>query len=121
MIVSILYVFAWDVFSLTLMRFFHGFGSSMVMPIAMAYAADLAPEGKEGKYMGTMNVSLFLGMGTGPIIGGYLTDYFTISAPFYAMTALVTFSLILTSARATRICWQFLSLGLPMLLAEALL
>ena len=96
MIVSILDVFAWDVFSLTFMRFIHGFGSSMVMPIAMAYAADLAPEGKEGKYMGTMNVSLFLGMGTGPIIGGYLTDYFTISAPFYAMTTLVTFSLILT-------------------------
>jgi DHA1 family multidrug resistance protein-like MFS transporter len=96
MIVSVLYVFAWDVFSLIFMRFIHGFGSSMVMPIAMAYAADLAPEGKEGTYMGTMNVSLFLGMGTGPIIGGYLTDYFTISAPFYAMTALVTCSLILT-------------------------
>jgi MFS family permease len=95
-IVSILYVLAWDVFSLIFMRFIHGMGSAMVMPIAMAYAADLAPRGKEGKYMGTMGVSLFLGMGTGPIIGGYLTDCFTISAPFYAMTALVTFSLILT-------------------------
>ena len=96
MVVSILYTFAWDFTSLVSMRFLHGVGSAMAMPIAYAYAAGIMPEGEEGKYMGTMNLALFAGMGTGPLIGGYLTDAFSLSAPFYAMGAMTALSLLLT-------------------------
>jgi MFS family permease len=94
--VSILYALAWDFTSLVTVRFLHGLGSAMAMPVAMAYAAGLAPEGQEGRYMGTMNLAMFAGMGMGPFIGGSLTDLFSMSAPFYVMGALTAFSLILT-------------------------
>jgi predicted MFS family arabinose efflux permease len=93
---SLLYAVAWDYTSLITVRFFHGLGSAMSMPIAMAYAAEIAPKGREGKFMGNLNMAMFAGMGLGPLIGGYLTDYFTLNAPFYAMGAMAALSLLLT-------------------------
>jgi len=95
-IISVLYAIAWDYTSLITIRFLHGIGSAMAMPIAMAYAAELSEEGKEGRSMGTLTMAMFAGMGLGPLIGGYLTDYFSLSAPFYAMGALAALSLLLT-------------------------
>lgn len=94
-VVSLMYVIAWDYNSLLSFRFIHGLGSAMTMPIAMAYAAELAPEGEEGRYMGTMNFAMFGGMGFGPLLGGGLTDLFDMSAPFYFMSALTALSLVL--------------------------
>jgi len=93
-LVSLLYIFAADFNQLLAFRFIHGIGSAMASPIAMAYAAELAPQGQEGKYMGTMNLAMFLGMGIGPLIGGTLTDMFSLSAPFYVMCALTALSLL---------------------------
>jgi DHA1 family multidrug resistance protein-like MFS transporter len=96
-VVSLLYVFAADFNWLLVFRFIHGIGSAMASPIAMAYAAELAPRGQEGKYMGTMSLAMFLGMGIGPLIGGTLSDIFSLSAPFYVMCALTALSLVLTT------------------------
>ena len=93
--VSLLYIISWNFTSLLTFRFLHGIGSAMAIPVAMAYAADLAPNGQEGKYMGTMNLAMFGGMGMGPLIGGSLTDMFSLSAPFYVMCAGTAISLLL--------------------------
>jgi len=95
-VVSLLYSIAWDFTSLITIRLFHGIGSAMAMPIAMAYAAELTPPGQEGRYMGTMTFAIFGGMGLGPLIGGYLSDVFTLTAPFYAMAGITAVSLALT-------------------------
>ena len=42
-VVSLLYIFAADFNQLLVFRFIHGIGSAMASPIAMAYAAELAP------------------------------------------------------------------------------
>ena len=94
-VVSLLYIIAWDFNSLLFFRFLHGIGSAATMPVAMAYAAELAPKGQEGKYMGTLNLAMFGGMGLGPLMGGSLTDMFSLSAPFYVMCAMTAFSLLL--------------------------
>ena len=94
-VVSLLYIIAWDFTSLLAFRFLHGIGSAMAIPVAMAYAADLSPAGEEGKYMGTMNLAMFGGMGIGPLIGGTLTDMFNLSAPFYLMCAGTAVSLVM--------------------------
>jgi MFS family permease len=96
-IVSVLYVLATDLNLLLAIRFIHGIGSAMASPVAMAYAAELSPRGQEGKYMGTMNLAMFLGMGIGPLIGGTMSDVFTLSAPFYVMGALTALSLLATT------------------------
>jgi len=94
-VVSLMYVIAWDFNSLLSFRFIHGLGSAMTMPIAMAYAAELSPEGEEERYMGTMTFAMFGGMGFGPLLGGSLTDMFSMSVPFYVMSGLTALSLAL--------------------------
>lgn len=101
--VSLGYSIAWNFTSLITFRLVHGLGSAMAMPVAMAYAAELSPKGKEGRYMGTMNLAMFGGMGMGPLIGGTLTDMLGTSAPFYIMSALTAMSLALTYAFLPRI------------------
>lgn len=94
---GITYTFAESIFHLILIRIFHGVGSAMIIPIAMAYIGDLSPEGKEGKYMGMLNVALFSGLGSGPVIGGVFFDAWGMNSAFYAMSALtcVSFTLVL--------------------------
>jgi MFS transporter, DHA1 family, multidrug resistance protein len=82
---------------LIMIRAFHGVGSAMIVPVAMAYMADLAPAGQEGRYMGLLNAAIFTGIGGGPIIGGIFTDLWGLSAAFYAMAALSVLALILVS------------------------
>jgi MFS family permease len=94
-IISLFYVWAPNIVALTIVRLFHGLASSMVVPVAQAYAGDLAPEGKEGTYINLFSVSMFLGMGFGPFLGGVLTEFFNMNVAFYAMTALSGIALLL--------------------------
>ncbi len=88
MVAALGYMAANDIQQLSLARFVNGVGSAMVIPICMAYAGDIAPSGKEGRYMGTINMGLFLGMGAGPVLGGALTDAFSMNAAFLALFGL---------------------------------
>lgn len=95
-VTSVLYTFVSSPESFIAVRFVHGVGSAMVMPVAMAYAILLTPEGQEGKYMGYMNTALFSGFAAGPLLGGYIYENFSIDTVFNAMSVLVFSSLVLT-------------------------
>lgn len=69
-------------------RGFHGVGSAMIVPIAMAYMSLLAPAGKEGQYMSYLNIAIFSGIGCGPIIGGLVFDFMGVAWVFYLMALL---------------------------------
>ncbi len=84
-IISILYTYATIVYELVAVRILHGIFSAMVIPVAMAYVGETSADGTEGKAMGTYNISLFLGMASGPLIGGLLHSSFGMDAVFYAM------------------------------------
>jgi MFS family permease len=92
-LVSVLYVMAARVEALILVRFLHGFTSVLVGPVAMALAADIAPPQRLGRYIGTLNMAVMLGLGVGPVLGGIIRDLFGMGAAFYTMggLALVTF------------------------------
>ena len=92
-LVSVFYVMATRVEALILVRFLHGFTSVLVGPVAMALAADIAPPRRLGRYMGTLNMAVMLGLGAGPVLGGIIRDLFGMAAAFYTMggLALVTF------------------------------
>lgn len=94
-LLALAYVASRDIYALTVSRTLQGIAAAMLVPIAMAYGGDLAPEGKEGTYLGTLNVSLFGGFGFGPFLGGVISDRFGIDASFYAMGALSLFTLLL--------------------------
>ena len=69
-IISLSYTLASNIYQLTSIRMLHGAASCMVIPIAKAYIGDLIPEGKEGTFINLFSMSMFLGMGAGPFLGG---------------------------------------------------
>lgn len=69
-------------------RGFHGIGSAMIAPIAMAYMSLLAPAGQEGRYMSYLNIAIFCGIGAGPMIGGLVYDSFGVPSVFYLMACM---------------------------------
>jgi len=79
---------ATSVGALVLIRTLHGVGSAMIVPVAMAYVGDLTPVGREGHYMGMLNIAIFTGIGSGPLIGGFFTDLWGMAAAFYVMAGL---------------------------------
>jgi len=85
---SLGYMWSDSVIHLIWVRFLHGIGSAMVVPIAAAVIGDLAPHGHEGRVMGSFGVFLFLGFGFGPILGGLVSDLFSVEAAFITMGAL---------------------------------
>jgi len=96
-VLSLGYIWAPDILSLTIVRFLHGAASAMVVPIAMAYIGEMAKSGHEGGLMGRFQISLFLGMGSGPFLGGVLNDTFGFSSAFIMMAVLtgIAFLIIL--------------------------
>jgi len=94
-LISLSYAWASNMYALTSVRFLHGIASAMVVPIAQAYIGDLIPKGKEGTYMNLFSMSLFLGIGAGPFLGGFLADTFYLNAGFYAMAGFTALALIL--------------------------
>lgn len=84
-LVGLLIPHAGSVEQLISIRTFHGVGSAMIVPIAMAYMSFLAPVGEEGRYQGYLNIAVFCGIGCGPIIGGVLADNWGMASVFYVM------------------------------------
>ncbi len=84
-----------SVSNLVLIRALHGVGSAMIVPVAMAYMGDMAKKGEEGRTMSMLNIAIFCGIGTGPLLGGIFTDSWGMESAFYAMAALSGLALIL--------------------------
>lgn len=89
------YIWSHSVVQLVWIRFLHGVGSAMIVPIAAAAIGDISPKGREGSMMGTFNVALFLGFGTGPLLGGVVLDTIGMAEVFYLMGGLSCLSLLL--------------------------
>lgn len=87
-VVSLLFLAAETVTELVSIRFIHGIASAMLMPVAQAYIADITPQGKEGFYMGVFNLSMFISLSLGPLIGGVLNARFGIDWAFISMAVM---------------------------------
>jgi DHA1 family multidrug resistance protein-like MFS transporter len=76
----------------------------MLMPVIQAYVGDITPDGKEGTVMGIFNMSLFIGLSLGPLLGGVIHDQFGMQIAFGCMglMALVGFFLSLIFLPPTR-------------------
>ena len=96
-LISLALAFSNDVPTLILIRFFHGIASAMLMPVIQAYVGDITPSGREGTVMGIFNMSLFIGLSLGPLLGGVIQDYYGMKIAFGCMglMALIGFFLSL--------------------------
>ena len=95
-LVSVAFLAVHDVESLIVIRFVQGIASAMIMPVCQAYVGDLTPPSREGAVMGMFNMSIFIGLSLGPLMGGFLNDRMGLDAAFITMGAL-TFAAFLMS------------------------
>lgn len=98
-LVGLLIPHARSVVDLIAIRGFHGVGSAMIVPIAMAYMSFLAPAGQEGRYMGYLNIAIFCGIGCGPLFGGIFNDLWGMASAFNAMAVLSFIAFVLVIRR----------------------
>ncbi len=94
-VLSLLYAASDDVFTLILLRLGHGFASAMILPVAQAYVGLITPENKEGRIMGLFNLSLYLGLSAGPLLGGVVRDWYNIQVSFMCMAVLTFIGFLL--------------------------
>lgn len=93
---SIGLMYANDPIHLIFWRLVQGLGASSHMPIAQAYLGDITPDGGEGRWMGYFNAVLFAGMGAGPLVGGIISDAYSIRSTFLFMAVLNVLALAAT-------------------------
>jgi MFS family permease len=95
-IVSLAFMFSNRVESLIAIRFLQGIASAMIMPAVQAYVGDITPPGCEGFAMGLFNMSMFLGLSIGPLIGGIISDNFSLNMSFASMGFLTFMGFLLS-------------------------
>lgn len=94
-LISFAFTFSNNVETLILLRFIQGAASAMIMPVVQAYVGEITPEGSEGYSMGLFNLSMFLSLSIGPLMGGALKDLLSIDAAFFGMGVLSCLGLFL--------------------------
>lgn len=87
-VIAQFYLRAGSVYQLTLVRMLQGLAAGMILPIVMAYVGDLAEKGKEGQTTGLLNTVFYLGLATGPFLGGILHSEFGFDTVFHVMSVL---------------------------------
>ncbi|GBC63663.1 MFS transporter [Desulfonema ishimotonii] len=84
-LISFAFLAAISVEILIAIRFVQGIASAMIMPVTQAYVGEITPEKREGVTMGIFNMSTFIGLSLGPLIGGVLNDRFDLRIAFISM------------------------------------
>jgi MFS transporter, DHA1 family, multidrug resistance protein len=84
-LISIAFIFSDTVEGLIFIRFIQGAGSAMIMPVVQAYVGEITPKGSEGYAMGMFNLSMFLSLSLGPLMGGVIHDLWHMNAAFVCM------------------------------------
>jgi len=87
-LISVFFIASTSVTSLIVIRFFQGIASAALMPVIQAYVGDITPRGREGVTLGFFNLSMFLGLSFGPLIGGAIRDSWGLQSAFAAMGVL---------------------------------
>ncbi len=95
-LISLAFIAGNSVAALIATRFLQGIASAMVMPVVQAYVGEITPGGKEGYTMGLFNMSMFASLSIGPIMGGVITDVWSMDAAFICMGLLAFLGFMLS-------------------------
>ena len=75
-------------------RVLQGFGSSMIFGTGIAILTSVFPAEKRGKALGINVAFTYAGLSAGPVIGGFLTQYFSWRSIFFLCVLLGIFIII---------------------------
>ncbi|MBL0712896.1 MAG: MFS transporter [Desulfosarcina sp.] len=93
-LISLAYIAVSNVPGLFVVRFFQGIASAMMMPVLQAYVGDITPTGRESFTMGYFNLATFAGLSLGPLLGGVVSDHWSLDAAFIMMGLLALFGFL---------------------------
>jgi EmrB/QacA subfamily drug resistance transporter len=98
---SILTALANTPFLLILCRVLQGIGSAMIFGTSIAILTSVFPLNERGKVLGINIAVTYLGLSSGPFIGGLVTQYLSWQSIFLliGLLGLITFVLILTTMK----------------------
>ncbi|MEQ4672989.1 MFS transporter [Providencia vermicola] len=82
---SIAITFAPNLLIALILRVFGGVASAALVPITFAFISDVIDENKQAIAMGYVMLGMTLGIITGPILAGGMTQYFSWKMPFIFM------------------------------------
>ncbi len=94
-VTTFLIVFCRSITSLIILRILQGISSAMIFGTSLAIITSVFKVGERGKAMGINITAVYLGLSTGPIIGGLLTQYFGWRSIFAFLVPFGIVSLIL--------------------------
>jgi EmrB/QacA subfamily drug resistance transporter len=73
---TFLIVFSWNLPSLIILRIIQGISGAMIFGTSLAIITSVFPMGERGRAMGINITAVYLGLSAGPVIGGFLTQFF---------------------------------------------
>jgi MFS family permease len=94
-----LYIYSTNAYLLIPIRILGGIGASAVWPLAMALIIDKVSSNSRGASIGRYNAAFYSAMAVGPLIGGYLYDFYGLAAPFYFWSVLGIISIIIVMVK----------------------
>ncbi len=94
-----LIVFSGSITTLIILRIMQGLSSAMIFGTSMAILTSVFQPGERGRAMGINITATYLGLSTGPVIGGFLTQYFGWRSIFAFLIPFGLVSLILIRKR----------------------
>lgn len=96
-LLSLAYILSDNIPQLIAIRLVHGAAAGMISPLTRAWVGDIAPRGEEGKWMGYFNAAFIIGLATGPLLGGVITDYYSMDVAFAAMGGISLMAFLATT------------------------
>lgn len=73
---TFLIIFAWNIETLIILRIFQGISSAMIFGTSLAILTSVFEPGERGRAMGINITAVYAGLSGGPVLGGFLTQYF---------------------------------------------
>lgn len=92
---TLAFVFAGQFISLVAIRVVQGVGVALTVPASMALLATATQKRSRGGSMGIYTSMRMVGLGIGPLIGGFLVDRFGFNSAFFAGTGFIALGLVL--------------------------
>ncbi|MGE4559253.1 MAG: MFS transporter [Desulfobulbus sp.] len=68
--------FATSIFMVIVLRFFQGMGAALMLSGSMALVAAAFPPSQRARKIGLVSACTYVGLSTGPVIGGFVTQHF---------------------------------------------